>query len=528
MRPSLVTRSFLGAALSAGLALAACANGEEATGSAAAPASSAMGTTYADLKSELMQRSVGSVDEMLEVLSTSERFRALVRNPVLEEVSFAIHGREVSPRFPRIVMHDGNVLMHTLGDPSSPAAQSVELMELVPEDRRFHYRVINFAAKDTPNWFVDEAEHADFTTMGPAFDGFIECAMCHALEATESRPRWPTSPIWQTPYGKVNERIAPGSKEMVGWQSFEATLADPEKGRRYRTLGLSRTETASDGALVFLDRPNAALAQAISRMNRQRVARIITTSTGFATHEIAVVGAFFGCSRFEEFLPEPQRDVRRAELIAHLESFQNAIFPTVRRSDVDPAQLATLLASGKFGSREVRGRPDMVMLLDQELLRMSPLDTITVLERLARGTGETTLTEMLTRRDTSFDLTGFSWNGADYTGMPVPQVVASLKTEDDAYYPIVARLRYLMEDTVTERPLYWSTATPFSFGYTYRFGDGEGGLLRVLSDEIGPRFLADHPELDRFKGHVVSPDRLTMDRESYCDMLRTASVDALR
>jgi hypothetical protein len=168
----------------------------------------------------------------------------------------------------------------------------------------------------------------------------------------------------------------------------------------------------------------------------------------------------------------------------------------------------------------------MVKLLDQEFLTMSPLGTVSALEKLVRGTGETTLAAMLDRDDTHFDLHGFSINGVDYGAMAIPEVVARLTTEDDLYTPIVARLRYLMEDTVTERPLYWSTATSFSFGYTYRFGDGEGGLLRVVSDEIGPRFLADHPELDRFSDHVVAPDHLDPNEghAAYCDELRTASV----
>jgi hypothetical protein len=315
---------------------------------------------------------------------------------------------------------------------------------------------------------------------------------------------------------------------MADWQSFQNTLADPTKSRRYRALDLGRTEARADGSIVFVDHPNVALSQAIARLNHRRIARIITTWPGFASHEIAIAGAFFGCEDFEGFLPEAQRTQRRGELIAHLSSLRNSIFPILSRSDVDPAQLAALLASDRFGIHTVAGRPDMVALLDQDFLTMSPDDTITALEKIARGTGETTLTQMLTRSDTNFDLSGFSASGVDFTGMSVPNVVASLKTEDDAYYPIVARLRYLMDDTVTERPLHWSTATPYSFGYTYRFGDGEGGLVRVMSDELGSQFLADHPELDRFTDHLVSPDHLTVDRTTYCDTLRNASLAALR
>lgn len=99
-----------------------------------------------------------------------------------------------------------------------------------------------------------------------------------------------------------------------------------------------------------------------------------------------------------------------------------------------------------------------------------------------------------------------------------------INSGDDAFLPIVAKLRLLFEDSVTERPLYWSTDTTFPFGYSYRFDDGGDGLYALLVNETAPLILATNPSLDRISAGSLDPRNLHVPREDLCQALKSMSL----
>lgn len=499
-----------------------------------ASADSTPALTYRDLKQVIQMESIGSFDGLLKYFQSAPRFEELLKNPVLNERSKALHLKLVSPTFPRIVMHGGNLTMMILGDPRLDEAQFLEIIEFVPETRSYAFRLINFHAKGTDEEFVDDANAADFTKFkDPIFQSAANCFICHQMEANESRPRWMTGPIWQTPFGEVDDVLHFGSKDFENWKLFQKTYADPVLGARYRALKLSKIKELDDGSLVFADQPNQKLSDFMDGQNAYRIARIIEGSKNFTKYEPAIVSSFFSCGEMSQFL-------RPTEAAAREASVKNSIIQTendrriyvrarVKKDDLTPEAVQLLL---KDDWRTLKDDPSVIEADDSDFIRYSDLPLEEILEKTVRLTSDVSLLtaiseDTLVKMD-PIDLTGFIQNGIDFSSLPEPEVPELIQTKNQDYYSSVAKLRYLLEDSVSEAPLYWSISKSSPFGDSYDFADDQGGLERVLSDGLSGRVFADYPQFKPlFMHHHLSRKNLKIPESDFCQVLKSVQNEAL-
>src|SRR5687767_8856070 len=76
--------------------------------------------SFEKLKAEILKRQIKTTAELLDFFNSTPEYRAFTESPVLEESSGAIHGNEATAKFPRIMLRNGNMAMHFIGDPKSP------------------------------------------------------------------------------------------------------------------------------------------------------------------------------------------------------------------------------------------------------------------------------------------------------------------------------------------------------------------------------------------------------------------------
>lgn len=488
---------------------------------------------YALLKQTILTESIGSFDELLQFFKHSPTFKPLLENPVLNERSKALHMKLVTPAFPRIVMHGGNLTMMVLGDPRLDEAQLVEIIEFLPATRTYAFRAINFHAKGTNEEFIDDADNADFDHFkDPTFKDVESCSACHQMEAKESRPRWMTGPIRQTPFGEVNNTLHAGSMDFENWRVFQSTYADTVLGARYRQLKLSRMKELSDGSLLFVDQPNEKLSDFMDKQNDLRIARLIEASPNFSKYEPAIVASFFSCGEMSEFLPESEISLREAAVKSAMINAGRDTYAQVRiqMGLLDPARLQPFLAqTWRLPSDD----PTVIKITDAEFLQVSDLPLEEILNMTARATSDLSLVTAISADDIvhflPIDLTGLIEDGIDFSQLNLNQVPRFLPSRNQRYYPMIAKLRYLLEDSVEEKPIHWSISKSSPFGDSYDFGDHVGGLSRVLSDGLSSRFLADFPRFEHyFRDHKVTKSHLKISESDLCVKLSTAQRDLLK
>jgi hypothetical protein len=266
--------------------------------SASQPAKSTSGCLHGDVAESFFafieSSGAKSSVELFDKLSTHPCYSRLLTRPILNPVSFALHNQEVTTQFPRIVLHHGDLTFMLTGDPTKVSSDLLEIITFDTQKSAYRFSLVNFRAADPKQKLFKDASNVEFEQLSdPSFAGLSKCSMCHALDATESRPRWGMPPLFQVPFGQANDHIYAGSEQMQRWQEFRKTLADRELGVLYRFLQI-RTRTAEDGTIEFIDQPNQALATDLERQNVPRVARILKTAPTYAQLRFALMAVLLG------------------------------------------------------------------------------------------------------------------------------------------------------------------------------------------------------------------------------------------
>lgn len=402
--------------------------------------------TFAKLKELIVANRIRSVDQLLAYFAGHPVYRGFLDNPVLNKRSNALHAEDVSAAFPRLVLHQHRMVMMMVTDTRKLSSQQLEIIEYVPEDHRYEFRLINFAVFGQPTMFVERAGNTAFSFRDgnelvrlppftdPSFEGVQACGACHDralsgyypwLDDRYLLPRWSVAPIWNPAFGGRSHHEDPAQ-----WARFEATYASTTLGQRFRSLPPIRVER-SDGDVYFPDRPNLALANHFNRMNFHRIASYLTESPRWAGLEFATVAAFLGCDDLPGFLPDPYA----------------AAHPAV-------GGVAT---------------------------------PATLIEHAANGDLEPFVSEE----------------------------------------PLVEKLQYLFGKSVLQ---YWGSAEDAIYSGRVRdasFSSSEGGLPGLMACELGPAFLAAHPDLNRFAKSIVDARYLEVPKAEYCGVLRERSRAAI-
>ena len=179
---------------------------------------------YDKVISLIQANSVSNTQDLLKVMKSDSCLADMFKNPVLNSLSFALHGDLVSPEFPRIVLFKAGLTFMFVGNPDEPASQLLEVISFDSKNSKFQFSLINFNTANKNLRFMEDASEVDFFALektDTTFSNLMACAICHRMEASESRPRWGSSPFYQTPFGAANESIFKGSRQYNEWQKFQ-------------------------------------------------------------------------------------------------------------------------------------------------------------------------------------------------------------------------------------------------------------------------------------------------------------------
>lgn len=483
--------------------------------------------TFAELRKIILEQQLGSVNETLRALGRDPRYSHLLQDPVLNPRSFALHAADVSARFPRIVLHDRNFVLQVTGDPRKESGEIIESLEFRAADRRFHFQLVNFLARETGEMFVENAESTDFRRLRhPSFSTVLTCNGCHALDGQDTRPRWGAGPYWQTPFGRIQETITAGSRSAADWLAFQSTLQDPTQGERYRLLRPSRTSVLAGGDLRLEDQPNSELTGTLDRMNLSRLARIVTSSPAYPKLRFAVAGTLLGCGDVASFVPPA--DFARLASSAAASQAQSRDFGLYPLAALDSAKLAAYLAR-KHSERPGPGQ-QLLFLKEGDFVSLSRPGQLQVHEKLRAGIEATNLYYLATLlgRPRASSSSGLLDDGLEYESAAgeealLRQPVGGLPGD----VAVLAGLRLLLEPSLGERISNWSTAVAFPFATSYLFPAEQGGIAALFTQELAPPILKEHPELDRFGGQPATAGNLREPLSQYCARLRALSLAVL-
>jgi hypothetical protein len=283
--------------------------------------------TFSTLKSLILTRDIRSVDQLLQFFAAHPVYKGLLENPVLNKRSHALHAADVSPQFPRLLLHQHRMVMMMVTDESKVSSEQLEIQEYVPERHQYKFRLVNFAVFGQPTMFVEDAGNTTFNFLDngeaiqlapytdPSFAGVGSCDACHDradsgyhpwLDDRYILPRWSVSPVWTPAFGERSSH-----EEPTQWQKFEETYADPIKGKRFRILPPIHVEKSPED-VYLADRPNLALTNHFNRMNFHRIASYLTSNERWEGLQFATVAAFLGCESLPGFLPEPYASLHPA------------------------------------------------------------------------------------------------------------------------------------------------------------------------------------------------------------------------
>jgi hypothetical protein len=393
---------------------------------------------FDEIVSLIQKNKISSTQGLLTQMKSDSCFVDMFKNPILNPLSFALHGELVSPEFPRIVLFKPGLTFMFVGNPAVPASQLLEVISFNQKTATFQFSLINFNTPDKSLEFMADAAKVDFFALektDPTFSGLMACSFCHAMEATESRPRWGTPPLYQTPFGAANEQIFKGSRQYDQWQVFQKTLGDPAKNALYRFLEIE-TRADADGNIMFPKKPNSSLTLELEDRNLDRVARILRTAPGYAKKKFALAGVLRGEFNIRPYFTDEEWHQR-------LDQVRNSL-----RRSIDSDRLK-LLDDVAF----VEG-------VTQDTTAQNRMSLRTILDRVERPINTTA----------HFDLTGIVFDGQKLSQLPSEDDVVSaiLKPEQQTEQTLNA-IRLLFDGDMSENADAWSTSKSSPFGDSYRF-----------------------------------------------------------
>lgn len=477
--------------------------------------------SFARLKQDILAHHIRSSEQLLEFFDKTPPYQILLKDPVLERESDAIHGDDVTPEFPRIVMHGGNLVMHLIGDPSALGRELVEISEYQPSSGRYAFSVINFAMSDPELMFLEDIEYksrfdadtdaAYQRTVGRAFS----CGVCHNPVPGTLLPIWsPLSSLAKT-YSDGDDRIRADGAEAEEFGRFLEMQRDPELGKLYRRLKIHAERDAA-GNYTFPNHPNQNLTKFIHDDIRARLAFQMQNSPRYPKLQYALFGAIFNCGNLEGFFSPRYRKEHEARL---LDAASHKHYPLpldlINVETLDPSYTEDVELSPS-------GNPYFRIPAGAKLLREG---------RFLHLTAEPLIDALklkVLHSNTTLDF--FSKERLSAQARKARRHAREADFLSPAYIETVAKLRYLFEGEV---PGGFSPYVEFDLhgGHehlSYRFDGGMEGL-QALAVPLGPHFLRENPELDRFGDHHVPlPGNLSVPLSAYCADLKGKSLEAMQ
>lgn len=483
-------------------------------GAFANPASSAARckeTKFQGLKREILKHEIKSSQELLRFFRNSPQYKPFVNSPVLEFESDALHGEEVSAQFPRIVLGDGTLTLHLIGNPRSKSSQLVELAEYIPCTGRYSFSVVNFAIWGDPRMFLEDIDYqtqvdTETSALYTRTTGeFITCAGCHASTGNSLMPIWNPRSSLHRAFGNGDDFIDPIQSES--FTEFLKTREDLELGKLYRELNIEYKESYQGIKLV--QNPNQRLTEHIFKSLRARLAFFLTDSVR-APRIYATAGALMGCDNIESFVPHSIRPQHQQALLKELGTYPIPMSQINPRSLVDGHDTDIRISDGNFA-----------LLLRQGESFMDERSFI----KNYKGSMSTGL-QFAVRRSNEV-LSFFTSRRMPVMALQAPSRLVENDYLSKEYLSIIGKLRYL-HDGVPDGAVFVLNEFDIHGGHphiSYRMDEGTEGLRKLLSEEIGPQLLKRSPELNYFKKGKVSAEDLTIPRPAYCKILRQKSVE---
>ena len=446
-----------------------------------------------DFFSFIQSEKIHNSPEFFEKVRQSPCYSGLLQNPILNPVSFALHGELITPQFPRILIHENGLTLMMVGNPKEPSSNILEIITFDSHKKKFLFSLVNFNASPEREFTRDAADFG-FAKEYPgdtAFKGILQCAFCHKLESNESIPRWGMPPLFQVPFGQANEVIYAGSAQMAKWTEFQKTFHDADLGKLYRYLDL-KTQTLQDGSIFFERRPNSALSAEIEKQNIARVGRVLQSAANYPRYQFALIAVLLDTTDIKSYLSASTWSDQLSRFTATVEP---------------------------------RGLPNKELFNNLKDPTKNPLESI--LQNIIAFNFDSAglILNRVNRRISSkekFDLTGVIFGGKSLQGLPQEEIIQLLMADQGPNTFKFMNIRFLFEDSVSEKPVSWSTHKPYPFGESYRFSPEF--FNEVLEKEIGPGFLKAHPELNFFKDGRMTAANLTIPLDQFLAKLQAYSL----
>ena len=99
--------------------------------------------TFKSLEKIIRNPKNGIVDtaSFLRYLKADSYLNGFLRNPVLNERSNALHSKDVTPEFPRIILHLDDMIMMFVGNPKKKSSQFLEIIEFNSQSKKFEFKL---------------------------------------------------------------------------------------------------------------------------------------------------------------------------------------------------------------------------------------------------------------------------------------------------------------------------------------------------------------------------------------------------
>lgn len=467
-------------------------------------------TRFQQLKTDILLNKIKSSQNLLQFFSSSKQYRPFINSPVLEFESDALHGDEVSERFPRIVLGDGTMTLHLIGDPRSKGSQLVEFIEYLPDEGHYSFSVINFALWGDSRMFLEDLEfktHIDSEIQRlytQSIGQFFSCAACHSASSGTMLPVWNAGSSLHKAFGHGDDFV--DRLEEKSFEQFLNTQNDPQLGVLYKYLNIDFSRT-SDG-IEFGQKPNQRLTRLIFKSLRERLAYSLRDSAGIK-RIYATVGAFLDCDSIESFVPDELRGKHEQELLSAMGHYPLPLTMLDLRT-LNPNYINDVeVSDGNFAFLIAKGES----ILSESALMKHFLGPLSV-----------GLRETVERSNEVLHF--FTSRRMPLLALQMPARLIENDFESNSYLSTIAKLRYV-HDGRPDSAIFVFNEFDVHGGHphsSYRIDEGMKGLQKVLSEEIGPDFRSTNPDLDFFQGGIVDQAHLTIPKATYCQLLREKSL----
>jgi hypothetical protein len=457
---------------------------------------------------------------LLDYFSETSKYLGFINNPVLLKASHALHGHEVSPKFPRIEGVNGNIAMHLTADPSKPGHNLVEFVEYLPEKGTYRFSAIDFLLSGTKDMFIDDGGFLPESTQSihrKAVGEFHDCASCHS----NGRPIWPaTNSTLTDSYGGGENEIRSNTPEFDDYQSFLDVVRDPTLGRLYRKLTI-KTATKLDGTIRFVNSPNTRF---IERFHEKAIARLaikLRLDPLYTKFQYAMVGALFDCTDIEGFLPLQFKEKHEQKILDAFDRSYSWWQHVIHLNEVPKVVLEQVTPlEGQI--------PELTKFYTEPVLLKSKLMLPTEIFRLGINAANRK------RKDGPLSPEYVS------TMAKLRYVYESGLEQDSALLDqLITTDFYLQANDEERRKMFLSFQFPEFYNWfpatghyeknpeVFSFRGEMAAINEMLENHLGRKFLQDNSNLNVFENSSVRLDTLTIPREEFCSQLKEKSIQAL-